>query len=158
MEEIDIGLFLVANLEDRRRIAHRTLLRSKRRLWVSSGHALLKVPRVTMPDLASEPYVYLTADEADRTSSVYWKKYAVKPNVVFRTASIEAVRSIVATGAAITILSDMVYRPWSLDGGRVETRDISANIPTLELGLAWLQNRPLSNIAQLFDEFLRSAL
>jgi DNA-binding transcriptional LysR family regulator len=65
---------------------------------------------------------------------------------------------MVATGAAITILSDMVYRPWSLDGGRVETKDISGTIPTMDVGLAWLKHSPLSGVAQKFDEFLRSAV
>lgn len=157
-QEIDVALLLVSNLDDRARIAHRMLLRSKRRLWLSSGHRLLKAPKVTMPDLADEPYVYLTADEADRSATAYWKRNKAKPNVVFRTASIEAVRSMVATGAAITILSDLVYRPWSLDGGRVETKDISGSVPTMDVGLAWLRKRPLSNVTRVFDEFLRSSI
>jgi len=154
---IDVAVLLVSNLEDRKRIAHRTLLRSKRRLWLPSSHVLLKETKVTMADLAREPYVLLNADEADRSAGAYWKKNKVKPNVVFRTSSIEAVRSMVATGAAITILSDMVYRPWSLDGGRVATKDIAASIPTMDVGLAWLRKRRLSNVEQIFDEFLRSA-
>jgi len=156
--EIDVALLLVSNLEDRERIAHRTLLRSKRRLWLPSGHVLLKETKVTMVDLIREPYVLLNADEADRSAEGYWKKNKVEPNVVFRTSSIEAVRSMVATGAAITILSDMVYRPWSLDGGRVETKDVSASIPTMDVGLAWLRKRALSRLAHIFDEFLRSAV
>ncbi len=156
--EIDAALLLVSNLEDRARLARRTLLRSRRRLWLPSGHSLLKQPRVTMADLTSEPYVVLSADEADRSAESYWRKNKLKPNIVFRTSSIEAVRSMVATGAAITILSDMVYRPWSLDGGRVETKDIVASVPTMDVGMAWHRRRPLSKLVMLFDEFLRSAV
>jgi DNA-binding transcriptional LysR family regulator len=156
--EIDLALLLVSNLEDRARIAHRTLLRSKRRLWLPSSHRLLKEPKVTMADIANEPYVFLNADEADRSAGAYWRKNKTKPNVVFRTSSIEAVRSMVATGAAVTILSDMIYRPWSLDGGRVETKDIAGSIPTMDVGFAWVGKRPLSEVAKTFDEFIRSAV
>ena len=57
--------------------------------------------------------------------------------MIFRTNSVEAVRSLVATGTGITILSDMVYRPWSLEGDKLESREIAAAIPTMDVGLAW---------------------
>lgn len=156
--EIYVALMLVSNLEDRKSIATRTLLRSKRRLWLPSGHSLLRESKVALADIINEPYVLLKADEADRSAQQYWTKNKAKPNVIFRTSSIEAVRSMVATGAAVTVLSDMVYRPWSLDGGRVETKDIHGNIPTMEVGLAWLRMSPLTGPAQKLDEFLRSAI
>jgi len=33
---------------------------------------------------------------------------------------------MVATGMGITILSDMVYRPWSLDGHRIDIKTLAA--------------------------------
>jgi hypothetical protein len=54
-------------------------------------------------------------------------KHKLAPNVVFRTDSVEAVRSLVATGA-VTILSDMVYRPWSLEGDKAGSREISQRV------------------------------
>lgn len=111
-----------------------------------------------MADIINEPYVFLNVDEADRSAAAYWKQNRVKPKVVFRTSSIEAVRSMVATGAAVTILSDMVYRPWSLDAGRVETKDLSNRIPTMDVGFAWVRKQPLSDAARTFDEFMQSAI
>jgi DNA-binding transcriptional LysR family regulator len=46
----------------------------------------------------------LLIDEAEQTTITYWKKRGFTPNVVFRTSSVEAVRSMVATGAGIAIL------------------------------------------------------
>jgi DNA-binding transcriptional LysR family regulator len=54
----------------------------------------------------------------------------------------------------VTILSDMVYRPWSLDGQRIELRPVAANIPTMDIGLAWNTKRELSPATRLFREFL----
>ena len=67
-----------------------------------------------LEDVARYPYVLLTVDEADETTRQYWGE--LRPQVFVETSSIEAVRSIVANGNGVTILSDMVYRPWSLGG------------------------------------------
>ena len=60
----------------------------------------------------------LTVDEADETSSRYWRPTGFARKPIFTTSSVEAVRSMVAAGMGVTILSDMVYRPWSLEGQR----------------------------------------
>ena len=52
---------------------------------------------------------------------------------------------MVADGMGVTILSDMVYRPWSLEGQRIELRNVTADIPTMDVGVAW--NRHPSAIA-----------
>jgi DNA-binding transcriptional LysR family regulator len=156
-DSIDVALMIVSNVEDRTRIAQKPMLRSRRRLWLPSGHPFLRRPTVTLSEIANEPHVVLTADEADRSVGAIWRKHHLKPNIVFRTASVEAVRSMVSTGAAVTILSDTVYRPWSIDGSRVEKKDVAGKIPTMDVGLAWLKTRPLSDAAVLFDEFLRAA-
>ena len=97
---------------------------------------------ITLEDIAREPYVMLTVDEANQTASQYWKPTGLKPNIVFKTSSVEAVRSMVADGMGITILSDMVYRPWSLEGQRIEQRNVASPIPTMDVGVAWNRSGP----------------
>ena len=79
----------------------------------------------------------LTVDEAMNTAGKYWAKAGLEPRMVVKTSSVEAVRSMVAAGMGVTILSDMVYRPWSLEGQRIETRNVIGDIPTMDVGLAW---------------------
>ena len=55
-------------------------------------------------------------------SDIIWGSAGLRPDPIFVTSSVEAVRSMVADGMGITILSDMVYRPWSLEGQRIELR------------------------------------
>ena len=100
------------------------LIQSKRRLWLPVNHPLLQPKRVSLGDIAPAPYIMLTIDEADRTAMRYWETTRFRPTIVFRTSSVEAVRSMVATGAGVAILSDMVYRPWSLEGDRIEVRGV----------------------------------
>ncbi len=114
-----------------------TLMASPRRLWVHAQHHLLKESPVSLADVAREPYVMLTVDEAADTASRYWSRTKYNPNVVLRTSSVEAVRSTVANGYGVAILSDMVYRPWSLEGKRIETVVLADAIPSMEIGLAW---------------------
>ena len=153
--QLDIGIVLVSNLEHSDEFATETLARSRRRLWTATGHPLLAKPRVTLKDVAREPYIQLSIDEAAVTTLTYWSKYKLKPNVIFQTDSVEAVRSLVATGTGITILSDMVYRPWSLEGDKLESREVAATIPTMDVGLAWSRTATLPAPAQAFIEFCR---
>jgi len=136
-------------------LATETLAKSRRRLWTSTNHSLLAKSKVTLRDVAKEPYIQLTIDEAAKTTLSYWSKHKLAPNVVFRTDSVEAVRSLVATGAGVTILSDMVYRPWSLEGDKLESREISQQIPTMDVGLAWSKSAELPAPTRAFIEFCR---
>lgn len=151
---IDLTVMLVSNLADQKRIAHETLFRSRRRLWAPVAHPLLSAPSVTLADVAKEPYVMLTVDEADKTASRYWQAHRIAPRIVFTTSSVEAVRSLVADGLGVTVLSDMVYRPWSLEGQRIEQRDVLAEIPTMDVGTAWCRDRPLTPPAKILRDFL----
>lgn len=151
---LDLAVMLVSNLQDRKHLAYETLLRSKRRLWLPVEHPLLTAETIALEDVAGEPYVMLTVDEANQTASRYWKPTGLRPNIVLKTSSVEAVRSMVADGTGITILSDMVYRPWSLEGQRIELRSIVGDIPSMDVGVAWNKARPQSPATKTFHEFL----
>jgi DNA-binding transcriptional LysR family regulator len=152
--QLDLTVMLVSNLARQEELAHETIVRSVRRLWMAANHPLLKRDIVRLADIAELPYIQLLIDEAEKTTTSYWRRHGLKPRVVFRTESVEAVRSLVATGAGITILSDMVFRPWSLDGDRLEVRELSDEIPTMDVGLAWRRGE-LKDPAKAFIEFCR---
>lgn len=154
---LDIAVLLVSNLENHDRLSSETLMRSRRRLWLPAEHPLLRAASVGLADVARHPYVMLTVDEAGQTAGRYWARTEHRPNVVFRTSSVEAVRSMVAAGMGVTILSDMVYRPWSLEGQRIETRVLADEIPSMDVGFAWLADRPMSPATRAFHDFLSLA-
>ena len=155
--EYGLAVMLTSNLANQEDIACETLLRSRRRLWLNSNHRLLKQPSVTLQDVSKEPYIMLTVDEASNTAQRYWNRTQYRPNVAFRTSSIEAVRSMVANGSGVSILSDMVYRPWSLEGHRVEVQPLSDDVPTMDVGLAWARSNELSVASKAFREFMHLA-
>ncbi len=151
---LDIAVMLVSNLQNKSDIDSEVLIRSRRRLWLCVDHHLKEKDTVSLADIAQEPYVILTVDEAEQTALRYWEPTPHRPSIIFETSSVEAVRSMVATGMGVTILSDMVYRPWSLEGQRIEVRSISDRVPTMDVGLAWRRGRSMSMPAHAFYEYL----
>ena len=154
---LELGVLLTANLRNRAGLDSLTLFRSQRRLWLPVEHPLLQADSLSFVEVAEEPYIMLTVDEAGQTAQRYWRKTEHRPHVIFRTSSVEAVRSMVAAGMGVTILSDMVYRPWSLEGQRIETRSLSDAVPSMDVGLAWKRSAKLSPAANVFREFMASA-
>lgn len=151
---LDLAVMLVSNITDKRRLGFETLMRSRRRLWLPVEHPLLSKETISLADVAPLPYVMLTVDEASHTAGKYWRSAKLKPNIIFNTSSVEAVRSMVADGIGVTILSDMVYRPWSLEGQRIELRSVAADIPTMDVGTAWNHQRKLAPAARTLLDFL----
>lgn len=157
-DQLDLALLLTSNIARIASIKTRTFHRSRRRLWVAPGHPLTRIGRVTFQDIAPFPYAFLTVDEAHRQAEKYWSENGAEPNVVFRSAAVEAVRSLVSTGDAVTILSDVFYRPWTLDGRRVEKVDVDGRIPTMNVGIAWLREKqPTAPMVALKQTFARES-
>ncbi len=156
--QYDIAVLLTSNIADQEGLAYETLIRSPRRLWLSTRHAFLDREAISLADVATQPYIMLTVDEASNSAQRYWNQSGARPKTLMRTSSVEAVRSMIASGMGVTILSDMVYRPWSLEGLRVEAVDLSTPVPTMDVGLAWAVNVDLPPPARAFAEFMRTSL
>jgi DNA-binding transcriptional LysR family regulator len=92
----------------------------------------------------------LTVDETEENTGKLLAAFSARPNVAFRTRSVEAVRSLVATGAGIALLPDLVYRPWSLEGDRIESRDIAGALPVVQVGMVWRRGSKLTQAARDF--------
>ncbi|SCM76478.1 Transcriptional regulator [uncultured Pleomorphomonas sp.] len=150
----DIAVLLTSNILNPE-LTTETLLRSERRLWVPSSHRLLSVETVGFKEIAEEPYVMLTVDEAAHTSLKYWSPTSFQPRILLRTSSIEAVRSLVANDQGVTILSDMVHRPWSLEGRRIETINLRDPVPSMDVGLAWRKGTDFSPQMRAIRSYFR---
>ena len=151
----DISVLLTSNILNPQ-LATETLLGSTRRLWVPAQHPLLSREDVGLREIAEEPYIMLTVDEAAHSSLKYWSNSPYQPRVILRTSSIEAVRSMVANGLGVAILSDMVHRPWSLEGRRIETINVKDPVPAMNIGLAWRKGAELTPAAKAFRMYFRN--
>jgi len=148
--EIDVAVIIVSNLQDNVALETETLQTSNYHLWMPAGHRLLRSGPVSLKEMAGEALIVLSVDEVEEVTGRYWRQAGVRPKVAFRTRSVEAVRSLVATGAGIAVLPDLAYRPWSLEGDRIEAREIEETLPELTVGVAWRKGLPLPAVAETF--------
>jgi DNA-binding transcriptional LysR family regulator len=156
-DEVDLGVTILSNIQKLSRFGHAVLIRSRRQLWVAPTHPLAALTSPSLRDIAEHPYLLLTADEGEKSAMQYWAAKKMTPKVGFRTSSIEALRGLVAHGFGVTILSDMVFRPWSLEGKRIEARPILDAVPHMEAGMIWRKGRAITKEAEVFREFLSLA-
>ncbi len=157
-KQLDLALILTSNLTGGIGIKSKTLHKSKRRLWASLDHPLTKQKRVTLADVTQYPYAVLRSDDAEKQGLAHWTDDTGYPEIKLTSTSIEAVRSLVATGQAVTILSDVVYRPWTLDGRRVEKIELADTIPTMDVGIVWNPESTLGPATKLLREAFNKSI
>ena len=148
--ELDVAVMVISNLRDRMALQAEILEVSPYRLWLPLGHRLVAEEIISIEDVAREPLIMLTIDEIEEATGKLLAALGARPHVAFRTRSVEAVRSLVATGAGVALLPDLVYRPWSLEGDRIESRDISGSLPAVQVGMVWRRGSSLSQQARNF--------
>lgn len=157
-ETIDLALLIVSNLTQADELEYRTVLKSPRRLWTHPDHPLQHYPKVSLRDIAQFDYVLLDMDEHVSTMEKYWRQHQLHAQIRFQSRSLEAVRSLVAFQKGLTILSDLVYRPWSLEGRRILRRDVSEAIPTMDIGVVWRKNAAQDESKEALIQFLHTTI
>lgn len=148
--ELDVVVMVISDLRDRDALQTEILEVSPYRLWLPLGHPLSTAESVELSDLAEEPMIVLTIDEIEEATQKLLSVMGRRPDIAFKTRSVEAVRSLVATGAGLALLPDLAYRPWSLEGDRIESRDVSGALPVVQVGVAWRKGSGLSDAARDF--------
>lgn len=156
--EIELAIALTSNMQEPRRFGRLPLARSRRQLWVAAGHPLTELAQTSLQEVAPYPYILPQVDEGDVVAMRYWDAAGLRPSTLLRTSSMEAVREMVALGLGVTILSDMVFRPWSLDGRRIRAVPLKNPIPPMEVGLIWRKGQRLSPVAIAFRKYLEVSL
>lgn len=156
--EIDLALLLVSNLPEMDHIGCETLLRSPRQLWGHPDHPLMQRAEIHLADVARHDYILLDMDEHISTVIKYWGQYGLAPAIRYQSCSIEAVRSLVASGRGVAILSDLVYRPWSLEGQRIVRRALADRVPSMDVGVVWKHGAEANDTVRTLRDFLGLAL
>lgn len=122
---------------------------------MASSHALVEQQQPSLADCAAHPQVVLEADRVEGVLREAWTRQGLQPRVLMRTSSLEAVRSLIGVGAAIAILPDFLYRPWTLDAQHIEARSLRDAAPTIDVGLVWRRGSKLREVVQEFVDIAR---
>jgi DNA-binding transcriptional LysR family regulator len=135
--ELDVGLMIRVANEVPSALGSRAMAISPQHAWLPSGHPAAAQSQISLAALATEPHILLTLDEVEGRLQYAWRRLKLKPPIAFRTGSVEAVRSLVAAGHGVAVLPQLIYRPWSLDGDRIEARPLIEDLPTSDVLVTW---------------------
>jgi DNA-binding transcriptional LysR family regulator len=148
--EIDVAILIVSNVKDTFALATETLIRSPWRVWLPLHHRLLEHKKISLEQLNEQALIMLKNDALDEMMPASLRRRSARNSGAMRTTSVEAVRSLVATGAGLTVLPDFVYRPWSLEGDRLEARPLAEEMAPVEIGVAWRHGYELNDATRNF--------
>jgi len=153
--EIDIAIMVTNALSEPQALVVENLTRSQTRVWMASNHPLAAEEDVPLADCALCEQIALQADRIESVLRAVWTRHQLKPSVLMRTSSLEAVRSLVGIGAGIALLPDFLYRPWTLDAEHVDVRNLRDAVPTVDIGLVWRRGAALPRPVSEFIEVAR---
>ncbi|ARN19619.1 LysR family transcriptional regulator [Piscinibacter gummiphilus] len=142
--QIDLAAARLAEFHSHRRLARRTLTRVRRRVWVGDGHPLSERSSVALKDLAPYRFVVVGSGEDAGDAAPLWQQAGVPQSNVLRTASVGSARELIASGLAVTVLSDATFWPWPPVGRRVRAIALDDDIPLVDVGLLWHLNQPMT--------------
>jgi len=150
--ELDVGIMIRPAREVPSALGSRSVAISPQHVWLPSGHPSTARAQISLAELGAEPHILLVLDEVETHLQRAWSRLKLKPPIAFRTGSVEAVRSLVASGHGVAVLPQLIYRPWSLDGDRIEARPLIEDLPTSDVLVTWRRGAQQRPEAQGFIE------
>lgn len=153
--ELDAAIMVSNALSERQALVAETLTRSPNRLWLPADHRLTEHDEATLEECARCDLIVLEADRIEGIMGAVWARHGLKPRVILKTSSLEAVRSLVGAGVGIAVLPDFLYRPWTLDAEHVDARALRDDLPTVDVGLIWRRGSALKPAAAEFIDIAR---
>jgi len=113
---------------------------------------------IALAELRDEPMVMAHMPPSHEMFDGVFGSAAVEPSVRFRTTTVEAVRSLVASGAGYSVV---VHRPASTmtyAGPALKYREIADDVPGVNVALAHARSARLTRRARVFADFCREVL
>lgn len=148
--ELDVAVMVISNLHNKIALISEALEVSPYQLWLPANHPLAEKESIEVEDIYTEPLIMLRTDETEKATQNLLSQFGIKPQTVLRTSSVEAVRSLVATGCGVALVPKMLYRPWSLEGDRIIARTLSGYLPITEVGTVWRRGSEPNHLTRQF--------
>ncbi|MDA3629333.1 LysR substrate-binding domain-containing protein [Saccharopolyspora sp. WRP15-2] len=103
-------------------------------------HRLAELSQVRLRDLADEPMVLLDLPHSREYFRELLSAAGATPRIAYRSHSVEAVRGMVARGLGFSLLNQQPVFDGTYGGGRVESRPIADDAPSLSVVVAWMES------------------
>ncbi len=108
---------------------------------------------VSLKALAEEPYVLFDAPGSREYFYAIFARYQINPRVVFRSTSLESVRSAVGHGLGFSLLTMRRKEDETYDGHKVSSLEIEENIDPTKIVLAHKLNASPSPLVTGFKNY-----
>lgn len=122
------------------------------------GHPLAGRVSVSLAELADEPLIVYASPPALNNADRWMHSVGVKPNVRYRTSSIEAVRSLVARGLGYSMLVQRWPTDASFEGLQLASVAISDPVEEVRVVIAHAANVTPTHRARAFARYACATL
>ncbi len=101
------------------------------------GHALTRQSRLRLADLAREPLILIGLQHSRDYFLSLFRAAGVSPRIAYESPSMEMVRTLVANGLGVSLLTTRPARDISYDGKRIACRDLHGSLQPQSVVLAY---------------------
>ncbi|WP_327727176.1 LysR family transcriptional regulator [Streptomyces sp. NBC_00487] len=136
-----------------------TTLRANRPyVIVAAGHPLAGRESVSLAELADEPLIIYAQPPAQQNADRWFSLAGARPNIRYRTSSIEAVRSMVARGLGFATLIQTWPTDTSIEGLPLASVPLSDPLDHVELVIAHASHVIPTHRARAFLQYAEKTL
>ena len=132
----------------------RTIFRDRLVLMVSADNPLAQHDKVPISMVVEQPVILPRTGFTRRIMDKLFRPYRDKLHVRMELPSIGMIKSFVAAGLGVSLISESFARD-EVQSGKVKLIALKDNELTRELGLAYRRNRSLPRAAEVFIELLQ---
>ena len=155
LAEGDIDLAVVALPLQADHVHTQPLFKEELVAVLPAGHALAKKARLTLKDLAAEPFVILNEAHCLTGNTMsFCARHALAPLVTARSHQLLTVLELVRLGQGVSLIPAMAV-PQGKDPGRVY-RSLAGDKPTRTIAVAWNRMRYQTQLFKRFVAFVTS--
>lgn len=123
-----------------------------------AGHALAARSSLSLSTLAQEPFILINLPHSREYFLSLFRQAGVTPRIAHQTPSIEMLRSLVANGLGVSLLTTRPVRDWSYDGKRLACRRLRGPLAAQSVVLATPgQQGPENPRSALFARIAKAA-
>ncbi|WRZ54943.1 LysR substrate-binding domain-containing protein [Streptomyces sp. NBC_01314] len=135
-----------------------TLRASRPYVIVAADHAVAGRESVSLAELADEPLIIYAEPPAQQNADHWFSLAGARPNIRYRTSSIEAVRSMVARGLGFATLIQTWPTDTSVEGLPLASVPLSDPLDDVELVIAHASHVIPTHRARAFLQYAEKTL
>jgi DNA-binding transcriptional LysR family regulator len=153
--EIDLAILYDLGL-DETRFKLRPLAAAPLYLIVPPDHRLATRESVSICEIDDEEFVLFDAPQSRDYFLNLFSKFDIKPQIAYRSSSIETVRCYVANGLGVSLLSMKPADDMTYDGGRTVSIKLNDATPPMQIVIASHLKAPENLLAERFATTCRN--